>query len=95
SEHNRVTGRNAGLAEKLHVRKELLLGLGQNIAGVQHGIDLFQQRRRILDGDPIASVRAVVENFLQQDGKSWPGLSLQVTQEAAQIPNLGNVAKKK
>src|SRR5580700_495037 len=64
SEHNRITGRNAGLTEELHVGKEFLLGLGQDIAGVEHGIDLFQQCRRLLDRDPIASVRAVVENFL-------------------------------
>ena len=61
---------------------------------MEHGIDFFQQRRRLLDGNPVAGVRAVVENFFQQNRKSWPGFSLQGAQEASQIPHLCDVAQK-
>src|SRR5208283_3243068 len=61
--------------------------------GVEHGVDFFQQRWRLLDGDKVAGVRAVIENFFQQNRKAWPRFSLQVAQEASQISYLGDVAQ--
>src|SRR5260370_18474638 len=43
----------------------------------------------------VAGMSAIVENFLQQDWKSRPRFSLQLAQEASQIPHLGDVAQKK
>lgn len=65
SKHNRVAGCHAGFAELLHVIEELFFGIREDVAGMQHGIDFLQQRRRLLDGDPVAGVGAVVKNFFQ------------------------------
>ena len=40
--HNWVAGRDADLTQLLHVVEEFFLGLGQNIAGMEHGVDFFQ-----------------------------------------------------
>jgi hypothetical protein len=72
-EHDRVSSCDAGLAQKLHIVEELFFGIGQNVAGVEYGIDFLQKFSRDFAGDPIAGVRAVVENFLQENPKSRSG----------------------
>jgi hypothetical protein len=64
-----VSSCDAGLAQKLHIVEELFFGIGQNVAGMEYGIDFLQKFFRDLAGDPIAGVRAVVENFLQENSE--------------------------
>src|SRR5208283_2802392 len=92
--HNRIPGGDAGLTQQLHVGEELFLGIRQNVAGVEHEAHLFQQLRRFFAGDPIASVRTVVKNFLQQYGKPRSWAALQATQKTPQVPDFCDVAEK-
>jgi hypothetical protein len=81
--HDRVPGLNAGFAKKLHVIEKFLLGIGEDVAGMQHGVHFFQQGNRFFDGNPVAGVCAILQNLFQQNGKSRAGLALQMAQKAA------------
>src|ERR1022692_183269 len=94
SKHDRIAGGDTGLAQLLHIVEKLFFGIGQDVAGVEHGFDFLQQFRRYFAGEPISGVRAIVENFFQENGKSRSGSALQVAQKAAQILNPRDVAEK-
>jgi hypothetical protein len=64
-----VSSCDAGLAQKLHIVEELFFGIGQNVAGMEYDIDFLQKFVRDFVGDPIAGVRAVVENVLQENSE--------------------------
>ena len=60
---------------------------------MEYGINFLQKFLRDFAGDPIAGVRAVVENFLQENRKSRSGSALQMPQKAWQIANPRDVAE--
>src|SRR5580693_9328876 len=41
SEHNRVSGRDARLTQLLHAGEKFFLGLGQDVARVEYGVDFL------------------------------------------------------
>src|ERR1022692_1173141 len=92
-EHDRIAGLNAGLAQALHAVEEFLLGIGQDVTGMEHGIHFFQELLCVLAGNPVTGVSAVIEDLCQQHWKPRSGLSLQVTQKAAQVSHPRDVAQ--
>src|ERR1039458_7079268 len=63
SKHDRIAGGDTGLAQLLHIVEKLFFGIGQDVAGVEHGFDFLQQFRRYFAGEPIADTAALIDEI--------------------------------
>jgi hypothetical protein len=73
--------------------KELFFPLGQNVAGTEHEIHFPQRRRRLFDGEPVAPMRVIVDNLLEQNRKFRSSLALQTAQKLPQMLDPRNVGR--
>src|SRR5437868_1626382 len=93
SEHNRISGFDTGFTQALHALEKFLLTGGEDVARLQHQLHLTQQRGRLLHRNPVAGVRAIVNNLLEQDWELWSGIALQSAKESANVLDAGDIAQ--